>query len=721
MSRRTDRSWGRAMPLILLSGLCLSLAMADGLPMPPETRMIDHVDDYHGTQVADPYRWLEDDVRESEDVAAWVEAENVYTNAYLEQLPHREAIRERLTALWDFAKFGTPFKVGGRYYFEKNDGLQNQYVLYVQDSLDSEPRVLIDPNEWSDDGTIALGETVFSDDGRYLTYGIQDGGSDWRTWKILEIESGRLLDDELTWIKFNSPSWTADGNGFFYGRYPTPQEGQEFQNLNLNMQIYYHRVGTSQDADVLVFERPDEPEWGFGCDVTEDGRYLVITTWKGTDDKYRVFVKDLHEPYGMPYALIDHFDNEYTLIGNDGPTLFFKTDLDAPLKRVIAIDLRNPQPENYREVIPQGTEPITSVSLVGNVFFVEALKDAKTQVRLFDMQGSFLREVEFPGIGTAGGFGGTRGDTETFYSFSSFATPPSTYRYDVLTGESTLLQRSNVDMDPEGYVVEQVFYESKDGTRVPMFIAHRKGIELDGTNPTLLYGYGGFNIPLTPTFSISRLAWMEMGGVLAVANLRGGGEYGEEWHRAGTVLNKQNVFDDFIAAAEWLIENDYTSSDKLAIQGGSNGGLLVGACMTQRPDLYAACLPAVGVMDMLRFHNFTAGRFWVDDYGSSDDPEQFEALYAYSPYHNIRDGVEYPATLVTTADTDDRVVPGHSFKFAARLQAAQGGNEPILIRIETRAGHGAGKPTAKIIEEIADLWAFLVEELGMETGRGSRN
>ncbi len=517
MSRRTDRSWGRAMPLILLSGLCLSLAMADGLPMPPETRMIDHVDDYHGTQVADPYRWLEDDVRESEDVAAWVEAENVYTNAYLEQLPHREAIRERLTALWDFAKFGTPFKVGGRYYFEKNDGLQNQYVLYVQDSLDSEPRVLIDPNEWSDDGTIALGETVFSDDGRYLTYGIQDGGSDWRTWKILEIESGRLLDDELTWIKFNSPSWTADGNGFFYGRYPTPQEGQEFQNLNLNMQIYYHRVGTSQDADVLVFERPDEPEWGFGCDVTEDGRYLVITTWKGTDDKYRVFVKDLHEPFGMPYALIDHFDNEYTLIGNDGPTLFFKTDLDAPLKRVIAIDLRNPQPENYREVIPQGTEPITSVSLVGNVFFVEALKDAKTQVRLFDMQGSFLREVEFPGIGTAGGFGGTRGDTETFYSFSSFATPPSTYRYDVLTGESTLLQRSNVDMDPEGYVVEQVFYESKDGTRVPMFIAHRKGIELDGTNPTLLYGYGGFNIPLTPTFSISRLAWMEMGGVLAVA------------------------------------------------------------------------------------------------------------------------------------------------------------------------------------------------------------
>lgn len=724
MQRRMDRSWGYTLlPIVALCGLSLSLTAADGLPMPPETRTIDHVDDYHGTQVADPYRWLEDDVRESEDVAAWVEAENTYTNAYLETLEHRAAIRDRLTALWDFAKFGTPFKVGGRYYFEKNDGLQNQYVLYVQDSLDDEPRVLIDPNEWSEDGTIALSGTVFSDDGRYLAYGIQDGGSDWRTWKIMEIETGRVLDDELTWVKFNNPSWTSDGDGFFYGRYPEPQEGAEFQNLNLNMQVYYHRIGTPQAEDVLVFERPDEPEWGFQCDVTEDGRYLVITTWKGTDDKYRIFVKDLSEPYGMPYPLIDHFDNDYTLVGNDGPTLYFKTDLDAPLKRVMAIDLRNPEPEHYREIIPQGEEPITSVSLVGNVFFVEALKDAKTQVRLFDMQGSFLREVEFPGIGTAGGFGGRRGDTETFYSFSSFATPPSTYRYDVLTGESTLLQRSNVDMDPEGYVVEQVFYDSKDGTRVPMFVAHRAGIELDGTNPTLLYGYGGFSIPLTPTFSISRLAWMEMGGVLAVANLRGGGEYGEEWHRAGTVLNKQNVFDDFIAAAEWLIENNYTSSEKLAIQGGSNGGLLVGACMTQRPDLFGACLPAVGVMDMLRFHKFTAGRFWVDDYGSADDPEQFQALYAYSPYHNIEDGVEYPATMVTTADTDDRVVPGHSFKFAARLQAAQGGDEPILIRIETRAGHGAGKPTAKVIEEIADMWAFLVEELEMEmeTSPGSRN
>ncbi len=714
MSGRTHRTLRQALPIMALSCLCLSLALADGLPMVPETRTIDQVDDFHGTTVADPYRWLEDDVRESEEVAAWVEQENVYTNAYLESLEHREAIRERLTALWDFAKYDTPFKVGGRYFFEKNDGLQNQYVLYTQDSLDGEPRVLIDPNEWSEDGTVALGETVFSEDGRYIAYGIQDGGSDWRNWKIMEIDSGNVLDDELTWIKFNSPAWTANGEGFFYGRYPEPDEGQEFQNLNLNMKIYYHRLGTSQAADVLVFERPDEPEWGFQCEVTEDGRYLVITTWKGTDDKYRIFVKDLQEPYGMPYALVDHFDNDFTFVGNDGPVLFFKTDLDAPLKRVIAIDLRQPQAENYREVIPQGDEPITSVSLVGNVFFVEALQDAKTQVKLFDMQGAFLREVEFPGIGTAGGFSGMRGDTETFYSFSSFATPPSTYRYDILTGESTLLQRSDVDMVPDDYVVNQVFYNSKDGTRVPMFVAHRKDVEFDGTNPTLLYGYGGFNIPLTPTFSISRLAWMEMGGVLAVANLRGGGEYGEVWHRAGTVLQKQNVFDDFIAAAEWLIENEYTSSEKLAIQGGSNGGLLVGACMTQRPELFGACLPAVGVMDMLRFHKFTAGRFWVDDYGSADDPEQFQALMAYSPYHNIRDDVEYPATMVTTADTDDRVVPGHSFKFAARLQAAQGGEEPILIRIETRAGHGAGKPTSKIIEEIADMWAFLVEELEME-------
>jgi prolyl oligopeptidase len=682
-------------------------------PQPPKTQRIDHSDTYHGVKVDDPYRWLEDDVRTSKEVADWVEAENKVTFGFLESIPQRKAIQDKLTKLWNYEKFTAPFKAGGRYYFEKNDGLQNQYVLYVQDSLDAEPRVLIDPNTWSKDGTVALSGAAFSDDGRYLAYGIQDGGTDWRIWRILEIESGRLLDDELKWIKFNEPAWTADGEGFFYARFDEPKEGAKFQSLNLNQKIFYHRVGHSQADDVLVFQRPDEPEWGYGCEVSEDGRYLVITVSKGTDDKYRIFVKDLAEPYGMPTALIDNFENDYTFIGNDGTEFFFKTDVDAPLKRVISIDLRRPQRENWKEIIPQQTEPIVSVGLVGNLFIVESLKDAKSQVSLFTTAGEHVRNVEFPGIGTASGFGGKRTDTETFYSFSSFATPPSIFRYDIVTGDSKLLRRAKIDVNPDEYEVKQVFYESKDGTKVPMFISYKKGLTLDGNQPTLLYGYGGFNIPLTPGFSITRLAWMQMGGVFAMANLRGGGEYGEEWHQGGTKLKKQNVFDDFIAAAEWLIANKYTSSKRLAIQGGSNGGLLVGACLTQRPDLYGAALPAVGVMDMLRFHKFTAGRYWVDDYGSSDDAEQFKALFAYSPYHNIKPNVSYPPTLITTADTDDRVVPGHSFKFAAALQNAQAGEAPILIRIETRAGHGAGKPTSKIIEEAADQLAFLVKVFGM--------
>jgi len=448
--------------------------------------------------------------------------------------------------------------------------------------------------------------------------------------------------------------------------------------------------------------------------VTEDGRYLVITVWKGTDDKYRVIYKDLKEPYGLPTDLITTFDNEYTLVGNDGPVFFFKTDLQAPRRRLIAIDIRRPDEDNWKEIIPQRDETLRGVGLVGNTFIASYLKDAKTQVNIHSMQGDFIREVKFPGIGSASGFGGRRGDTDTFYSFSSFATPPSIYRYDILTGKSELFRQAQVKFNPDDYEVRQVFYNSKDGTRVPMFISHRKGLKLDGNNPTLLYGYGGFNIPLTPRFSISRLAWMEMGGVYAQANLRGGGEYGEKWHRAGTKLQKQNVFDDFIAAAEWLIDRKYTSTPRLAIQGGSNGGLLVGACMTQRPDLFGACLPAVGVMDMLRFHKFTAGRFWVDDYGSSDNEEEFRALLKFSPYHNLKAGVKYPATMVTTADTDDRVVPGHSFKFAARLQEVHAGDAPVLIRIETKAGHGAGKPTAKIIEELTDAWAFLVRNLKMK-------
>ncbi len=711
--RRTRILWTGAIFL----GLCVSIATATAEEVSldyPQAKRTDQTDDYHGTKVADPYRWLEQDVRTSSEVADWVAAENKVTFAYLEAIPQREAIRQRLTELWDYERYSSPFKEGGRYYYYKNDGLQNQSVLYTMDRLDGKARVLIDPNQWSADGTIALSGAAFSDDGRHVAYRVAEAGSDWATWRVMEIESGKVLDDELKWVKFGGASWTKDGQGFFYARYPEPEEGAAFQQLNLNHRLYYHRVGTPQSQDVLVYRRPDHPDWSFQASVTEDGRYLVITTSVGTDDRYRVAVKDLAEPYGMPVDLIDNFEHEYSLVGNDGPVLYFQTDLDAPRKRLIAIDLRKPQPEHFREIIPQAEETLLGVGLVGNLFVASYLKDVQPQVKIFSTDGRFVREVKFPGIGTASGFGGHRTDTETFYSFSSFATPPSIYRYDLITGQTTLLRRAEVKFDPDLYEVKQIFYQSQDGTRVPMFLAHQKGIELDGSNPTLLYGYGGFSIPIRPGFSITRLAWMEMGGVLAVANLRGGGEYGEVWHQGGTKLNKQNVFDDFIAAAEWLIENKYTRTDKLAIQGGSNGGLLVGAVMTQRPELFGACLPAVGVMDMLRFHKFTAGRYWVDDYGSSDDPEQFKALLAYSPYHNIKPGARYPATLVTTADTDDRVVPGHSFKFAAALQNAQSGEAPVLIRIETRAGHGAGKPTTKRIEEAADLWAFLVKSLGMQ-------
>ncbi|MBS0206800.1 MAG: S9 family peptidase [Planctomycetes bacterium] len=678
----------------------------------PAAKKIDHVDELHGVKVPDPYRWLEDDVRQSKDVAAWVEAENKVTFAYLEGIPQREAIKQRLTELWNYEKFSAPFKVGHRYFYFKNNGLQNQSVLYQQDSLDAEPSVLVDPNQWSKDGTVALGSTSFSDDGRYMAYSVADAGSDWNTWRILDVETGKLLDDEIKWVKFSGAAWTTDNRGFFYGRFDEPPAGAAFQNTNLNQKVYYHRVGTAQSQDVLVYKRPDEPSWGFGLRVSEDGRYLVLTVWKGTNDKYRVLYKDLTEPYAMPVDLIEHFNDEYTFVGNDGTTFYFVTDLEAPRKRIVAIDLR--QPTEIREVVPQMAETLVGADIVANQFVLTYLKDARTQVKLHAIDGKLVREVEFPGIGTASGFSGKRTDTETFYSFSSFATPPSIFRYDLLTGESKLLRRAAVKFNPDDYEVKQVFYASKDGTKVPMFIAHKKGLKLDGSNPTLLYGYGGFSIPLTPSFSITRVAWMEMGGVFAMPNLRGGGEYGEEWHKAGTKLKKQNVFDDFIGAGEWLIKNGYTRSDKLAIQGGSNGGLLVGACMTQRPDLFGACLPAVGVMDMLRFHKFTAGRFWVDDYGSADNADEFPALLAYSPYHSLKPGTKYPATLVTTADTDDRVVPGHSFKFAARLQECQAGDAPVLIRVETRAGHGAGKPTTKLIEETADLWAFLVKSLGMK-------
>ncbi len=686
----------------------MNLGMSESLSYPPTEKAL-QTDNYHGTQVADPYRWLEDDVRESDEVEAWVEAQNELTFGYLKKLPHRQAIEDRLTELWNYEKIGSPFKRGDWYYYWKNNGLQNQSVLYRQRTLDGESELVIDPNTWSKDGTVALGSVSFSEDATHMAYSIQDGGSDWRSWRIMNVDTKEVLADELQWLKFSGVSWTKDSRGFFYSRYPAPKKGDAFQSLNKNQMVYYHRVGTSQTQDVLVYQRPDFPDWGFDASVTEDGRYLIFTVWKGTDDNYRVLYRDLNEPYALPVDLIDNFENEFSFIGNEGPVFYFKTNLDAPNGRVVAIDIR--KPKDRREIIAESENALSSVDIVGNVFVTEYLKDAKTQIKLYSMAGRLVREVAFPGIGTASGFGGKRTDTETFYSFTSINTPPSVYRYDILTGESELIRQPKVKFDPNDYVVEQVFYQSKDGTRVPMFVSHRKDIPLDGNNPTLLYGYGGFNISLPARFSISRLAWMEMGGVYAQANLRGGGEYGKAWHKAGTKLRKQNVFDDFIAAAEWLIENKYTQSSKLAIQGGSNGGLLVGACLNQRPDLYAAGLPAVGVMDMLRFQKFTAGRFWVDDYGSSDSTEEFKALYAYSPYHNLKPGTSYPAILVTTADTDDRVVPGHSFKYAARLQECHEGDSPVLIRIETRAGHGAGTPISKRIDEYADLWAFLIANL----------
>ncbi len=681
----------------------------------PATKTVDTTDDYHGTMVADPYRWLEDDVRESDDVRQWVTDQNEVTFNYLKSLPFRRQIEHRLTQLWDYEKYGAPFRRGERYFFFKNDGLQNQSVLYQQNSLDSVAKVLIDPNEWANDGTIALGSLSFSPDGQLLAYSIQEAGSDWQTWKLMEVESGKLRSDEIKWVKFGTVSWSADSQGFYYSAYDAPAADGQFQELNLGQKVYYHQLGDDQANDGLVHQNPDQPEWGFQPEVSEDGKYLILTIWQGTDDRYRVLFKPLDQPDQPFKVLVEKMENEYSFLGNNGSRFFFKSDLDAPRKRIITIDVAEDNLSDWTEIVPQSEQAMESAGIVGDTLILQYLQDAKTQVKLFDLRGKFIREVDFPGIGSARGFGGKRDHVETFYSFSSFNLPPATYRYDLATGESTRLQSADVDFDTEDYEVKQVFYASKDGTRVPMFIAHKKGVVLNGANPTLLYGYGGFNISLTPSFSVSRLQWMEMGGVFAMANLRGGGEYGKVWHKAGTKTNKQNVFDDFIAAAEYLIDQKYTSPDRLAIQGGSNGGLLVGASMVQRPDLFGACLPAVGVMDMLRFHKFTAGRFWVDDYGNAEEnASEFAAIYEYSPYHNLKDGTEYPATMVTTADTDDRVVPGHSFKFAARLQAAQASSKPTLIRIETKAGHGAGKPTAKIIEEAADMWSFLVDNLDFE-------
>ena len=700
----------------------------------PQTRKVEQTDDYHGTRVSDPYRWLEDD--NSAETKSWVEAQNKVTFAYLNQIPQRAKIKARLTELWNYEKYSAPFKVGDKYFYYKNDGLQNQSVLYIADSITDKGRVFFDPNKLSTDGTIALSGISFTLDGKLMAYGLATAGSDRTEWRVRDVATEKDLTDTLRPNRQGGISWMKDNSGFFYSRFPEAGKGVELRDLNFNQKIYFHRLGTPQIDDLLIYERPDDKEFFVSGSVTEDGNYLIISVGKGTSPRNMVYYKSLKnfnpetglsdgEMSGVDtkdspeakrnaqiHPLVTELRANYTFLGNDGRTFYFLTDDKAPRGKIVIVDTLS-KLGKWRDLVPESAETLQSVDFINNQFVLNYLKDAYTQIRIHDLDGKFVREVKMPGIGSAGGFGGKRFDTETFYTFSSYNVPPTIYRYDMKTGKSELFRQAKVAFEPSDYEVRQAFYKSKDGTRIPMFIIHKKGIKLDGNNPTLLYGYGGFNISQTPGFSVSRLVWMEMGGVLAVANLRGGAEYGETWHEAGTKLKKQNVFDDFIAAAEFLIAEKITSPKKLAIQGGSNGGLLVGAVLNQRPELFGAALPAVGVMDMLRFQKFTIGWAWTSDYGSSENPEEFKAIYAYSPLHNIKKGAKYPAVLVTTADHDDRVVPAHSFKYAATLQAAQGGDAPVLIRIETKAGHGAGKPTAKVIEEQADIYGFLMKNLGM--------
>ncbi|MGH7721183.1 MAG: prolyl oligopeptidase family serine peptidase [Gemmatimonadaceae bacterium] len=682
----------------------------------PVTQTVDQVDDYHGLKVPDPYRWLED--TGSPGTRAWVEAQNAVTFAYLGAIPERERIEERLRQLWNYPKYGVPFRRGRNYFYFENSGLQNQSVLYVQRTLRGEPRTLLDPNTLSADGTVALTTLDVTDDGEFLGYGVSASGSDWQEFRIREVSTGRDLPDHLKWIKFSGLSWTRDGKGFFYSRYDEPRGGNALLSVNRNQKLYYHARGTPQSRDQLIYERPDEPEWGFNAQVTDDGQYAVITVSQGTDRRNRLYYIDLGSA-GSPKVdnpvvrLLDDFDASYDFVGNVGTVFYVLTDLDAPRGRLLAIDINERARRNWKPIIRETADALRSVSLVGNRFVANYLRDAHAYVHFISLGGAVTDTLALPAIGTVGGLGGRREDSEMFYSFTSFLQPTTVFRYDFREKRSELFRQPKLDFDASRYETRQVFYTSRDGTRIPMFITARKGLALDGTNPTYLYGYGGFNVSMTPSFAAARLVWLEMGGVYAVANLRGGGEYGKEWHEAGTKERKQNVFDDFIGAAEHLIRERYTSPSRLVIQGGSNGGLLVGAAMTQRPELFAVALPAVGVMDMLRFHKFTIGWAWVSDYGSSDDSTQFAYIRKYSPLHNLEAGTHYPATLVTTADHDDRVVPGHSFKFAAALQAAQDGPAPVLIRVETRAGHGAGKPTSKAIEEKADELAFVMRNLGM--------
>jgi prolyl oligopeptidase len=683
----------------------------------PTAKTVEQVDDVHGVKIPDPFRWLED--VDSTETKAWVGAQNHVTFDFLKNLPKRDAIKQRLMELQNYPRFSLPAKEGGRYYYTYNSGLQNQSPLYVKDTLTSEGRVVIDPNTMSTDGTVALAVTSPSDDGKWLGYGIARAGSDWNEFRVRDLATGKD-SDEIQWVKFSGLSWTKDSAGFFYSRYPEPRrEGNQVFSDLANQKIYYHRLGTPQADDTLVYERPDQPKWGLGGGVTEDGRYLLIYVSEGTDPRNRLYYLDLADPKkpnlkGEVVRLIDVLEANYTVIGNRGSTLFVQTDLDAPRNRIIAIDLAHPERANWKTIVAESKDVIQSSAYVGGKIVVRYMQDAKSALAVFAPDGAALGQIALPGIGTVGAISGREDDSEMFFSFTSFTFPTTSYRVDLATGKVELFQAPKVAFDPSLYETKQVFYASKDGTKIPMFITHRKGIKLDGSHPTLLYAYGGFNIPLLPAFSTSNLAWLELGGIYAVANLRGGGEYGREWHLAGTKMHKQNVFDDFIAAGDYLVKENYTTHDKLVISGGSNGGLLIGAVVNQRPDLAKVAFPAVGVMDMTRFQKFTIGWAWASDYGSVDDGAEMAAyLKGYSPVHNVKPGVRYPAIMVTTGDHDDRVHPGHSFKYAAALQAANPNNPlPMLIRIETNAGHGAGKPISKQLEETADKFAFALYYTG---------
>lgn len=672
----------------------------------PETAKEDVVDNCFGTEVPDPYRWLEDDM--SEKTTTWVKAQNKVTFEFLEKIPFRNRLKERMTEIWNYPKMGTPGKEGEIYVYSYNTGLQNQDIIYIKNEIDGEGRVLLDPNSFSEDGTVALSAFSVSNDSKYLAYGLSRGGSDWKELFVKEIESGKELNDHLEWIKFSEIAWFNDG--FYYTRYEEPKEGDELKGENKNSSVFYHRIGTIQSDDILIYKDESHPDWGFSLGVSEDEQFMLLYVTESTSGNALAFRKAGLEEQAFTWLDKD-FDNDYQVIGNKNNIIYILTNLEAPLYKLIGIDLNHPERENWIDVIPEHKRNVLeSVTLAGGKIIASYLQDAYNMATVHKLNGQWLYEITLPCIGSIGEIKGKMKDNTAFFSFSSFNYPSSIFKYDIVENRVELFYSPRIDIDVDAYQTRQIFYTSKDGTRVPMFIVHKKGIELDGTNPTLLYGYGGFNITCSPSFSTPRAMWLEQGGVFALANIRGGGEYGEDWHKTGTVLQKQNVFDDFIAAAEYLIDAKYTSNKRLAIYGGSNGGLLIGAVVNQRPDLFAAAIPMVGVMDILRFHKFTIGRYWTVDYGSSEDPEQFKYLLKYSPLHNIEDK-EYPAILVTTGDHDDRVVPAHSFKYIATLQAKYKGKNPVMIRINTDAGHGAGKPTDKVIQEYSDIWSFIFRSM----------